>query len=472
MNTRSFERDFGDPKGYKSLGRYIAPSIELEMWFEWCSGEEAKALGLTPDEYPRCPSLSGYFLYRDPGTYTDIRERVLKELKEGKKDFAEKIFAAAQKCIQQCDTRAKEVRGTDEINAFFDSVPMLQQIRLPWFSCFAVGEAVDACLKEYAERHGVGIDELSRSVPTLENSITADQKRLLVFAGRIKKAGLPFDFSRIQAKDSGLAEELERYQLETEYLGTHHFWGDPRSMPRFIEALASTTANHDESEVKNYPELENIFVVAAKASKYRLECAQSAARLAYAFRPALTIAAEKISLTYNEFIFLLSHEMKEALADGTVDRQALAERAQDFGLYVTPEGPVFLVGESVKSVLRYFNLLPKEQIDKTVKGNIGKKGIARGRVAIVLRPSDNQKVKEGMILIAPETTPDFVPAMARAAAFVTDQGGITSHAAIVAREMGKPCIIGTKVATQVFKDGDLVEVDADTGVVRKLENNG
>ncbi len=62
--------------------------------------------------------------------------------------------------------------------------------------------------------------------------------------------------------------------------------------------------------------------------------------------------------------------------------------------------------------------------------------------------------------------------MKRAAAFVTDEGGITCHAAIVAREMKKPCVIGTKIATQIFKDGDMVEVDAQRGVVRIIKRVG
>jgi len=67
------------------------------------------------------------------------------------------------------------------------------------------------------------------------------------------------------------------------------------------------------------------------------------------------------------------------------------------------------------------------------------------------------------------TTPDFVPAIQKAAGIITDEGGITCHAAITSRELKKPCIIGTKFATQVLHDGDLVEVDADNGVVRILE---
>ncbi len=67
------------------------------------------------------------------------------------------------------------------------------------------------------------------------------------------------------------------------------------------------------------------------------------------------------------------------------------------------------------------------------------------------------------------TTPDYVPLMQCAVAVVTDLGGILSHAAIVCRELRKPCIVGTKVATQVLKDGDLVEVDTERGIVRILK---
>ena len=66
------------------------------------------------------------------------------------------------------------------------------------------------------------------------------------------------------------------------------------------------------------------------------------------------------------------------------------------------------------------------------------------------------------------TAPSFVPMMKRAAAIVTDEGGITCHAAIVAREIKKPCIVGTKNATKVLKDGDMVEVNAERGIVTIL----
>jgi len=67
------------------------------------------------------------------------------------------------------------------------------------------------------------------------------------------------------------------------------------------------------------------------------------------------------------------------------------------------------------------------------------------------------------------TTPDYVPAMDQALGFITDEGGVTCHVAIVAREMNKPCIIGTKNATQILKDGNKVEMDVTTGAVKILK---
>lgn len=92
-----------------------------------------------------------------------------------------------------------------------------------------------------------------------------------------------------------------------------------------------------------------------------------------------------------------------------------------------------------------------------------------GRVALCLGLEAIANFPEGAILVTTMTRPEFMPAIRRASAIVTDEGGITSHAAIVSRELDVPCIIGTKIATKVFKDGDLVEVDANKGVVRKVE---
>jgi len=106
---------------------------------------------------------------------------------------------------------------------------------------------------------------------------------------------------------------------------------------------------------------------------------------------------------------------------------------------------------------------------KKLQGMCASRGYAKGRVKVLMNIKEMKKVKKGNILVAPGTRPEVVPAMKRAAAVIIDDGGITSHAAIVSRELGLPCVIGTKVATKVLKDGDLVEVDADQGIIRIIK---
>lgn len=122
-----------------------------------------------------------------------------------------------------------------------------------------------------------------------------------------------------------------------------------------------------------------------------------------------------------------------------------------------------------KKYLKEFNLI--EEIDDNIteiKGQIAFKGKIRGRVKILRKMEDLKDFKEGEIIVASMTDPRYLPAMKKAGAIITDEGGITCHAAIIAREMKKPCVIGTKVATKLLKDGDKVEVDANNGIIKKI----
>ena len=122
----------------------------------------------------------------------------------------------------------------------------------------------------------------------------------------------------------------------------------------------------------------------------------------------------------------------------------------------------YLKGNSrsnLKDVVTSFNLRSE------LKGQIACLGKVRGIVRIIFDPFKASNFKKGEILVTGMTRPEFVPLMKKAAGIVTNEGGITTHAAIVSRELNIPCIIGTRVATQVLKDGDLVEVDATKGKV-------
>ena len=115
------------------------------------------------------------------------------------------------------------------------------------------------------------------------------------------------------------------------------------------------------------------------------------------------------------------------------------------------------------------NCFEKHDDIKEFKGTTAYKGIVTGKARVLRSVQEIATFNQGEILVANQTTPEYVPAMKKAAAIVTDQGGITCHAAIVARELKIPAVIGTKIATKVLKDGDMIEVDAERGIVRILK---
>ncbi len=130
------------------------------------------------------------------------------------------------------------------------------------------------------------------------------------------------------------------------------------------------------------------------------------------------------------------------------------------------------VDKNVEDIEKIFNIQierPKSLEIKEFRGEIAYKGKVRGIARKIMSYSRANEISEGEILVTAMTTPEFLPALKKAIAFVTDEGGIASHAAIVAREMKKPCIVRTKVATQAIKSGDFIEVDAEKGIVRVLE---
>jgi len=107
--------------------------------------------------------------------------------------------------------------------------------------------------------------------------------------------------------------------------------------------------------------------------------------------------------------------------------------------------------------------MPKQKI--ILKGISASAGIVKGKVKIILDPSENSKMKKGDILVTEMTNPLFLPAIQRAKAIITDVGGLLCHAAIVSRELGIPCVVGTKRATKILKDNQKIKVDGEKGTI-------
>lgn len=132
----------------------------------------------------------------------------------------------------------------------------------------------------------------------------------------------------------------------------------------------------------------------------------------------------------------------------------------------TPNNYEILTGDKARQVFDFFVQERAEENDVT--GVVASTGKTKGVVKIIQKTHDLENMANGNILVTSMTRPEMIVAMKKAAGIVTDEGGITSHAAIVSRELGIPCVIGTKIATKIFKDGDIVEVDAEKGIVKKI----
>ena len=157
-----------------------------------------------------------------------------------------------------------------------------------------------------------------------------------------------------------------------------------------------------------------------------------------------------------------------------VDKAILKERSMGFAKVLSGGEIKTLAGDEAVSFI--VNINKVDEKIKEIKGTIASKGFAKGKVIILSYTKSSEhaeKIKnmtDGDILVSEMTRPNIIVACEKAGAIVTDEGGITCHAAIVSRELKKPCIIGTKIATKILKDGDVIEVDANVGVVRILKD--
>ena len=180
----------------------------------------------------------------------------------------------------------------------------------------------------------------------------------------------------------------------------------------------------------------------------------------------LTEISKRTGYSLEELKYVMPEEMGKVMAK-KIKRTELRKRI-GYCMIIFVENKYDIITD--KKLIRELDLIGtgKGSGDTELQGFSASLGHVTGKVKITRSVEEISKVQKGDVLVAVMTRPDYLPAMQKAAALVTDEGGITCHAAIVAREMKKPCVIGTKIGTQVFKDGDTVEVDANKGVVRKI----
>jgi phosphoenolpyruvate synthase/pyruvate phosphate dikinase len=179
---------------------------------------------------------------------------------------------------------------------------------------------------------------------------------------------------------------------------------------------------------------------------------------------------KRLGLNIEQTAILTNDEIIKYLRAGKeFPQKEIRERERTYLLIQKGNKAEIYSGKKALAKARRELKIGKLKMVREIYGTIGSAGKAEGIVKIVYTNKDLHKVKQGDVIVAAMTRQDFVPAVRKAAALVTDEGSVTCHAAIIARELNKPCIVGTKNSTRIFHDGDSVEVDASKGIVRKLK---
>ena len=298
----------------------------------------------------------------------------------------------------------------------------------------------------------------------------------------------------VEAKKKGsdkIMDKVKEHQKKFGWLQVRWFKGEPFSVDELMERLKVLIKENPEEKLKElinkpkkvdkeFKELtsklklnqeEQEFIKVGKEYLYlRTYRADVINEVNFNLMPMLNKAAEILKIKFDDTIYLSTQEIVESLRKGKLlDNIDIESRKKSWALLKEGENVKIYQGKEVEDFLDREGLRPKElgSVDE-LKGKSAYKGVVKGKAKVVLSYDDIKKVNKDDILVTTMTFPSYIVAMEKAAAFITDEGGVLCHAAIISREMKKPCIIGTKIATQVLKDGDLVEVNADEGVVRIL----
>lgn len=190
----------------------------------------------------------------------------------------------------------------------------------------------------------------------------------------------------------------------------------------------------------------------------------------WSVEPYFKALAKEKYFSFSQIQFLKPEEITDLLRGQEISNELPNARKKMYVMYFHNQIIEEFFGQEAKDIFNYLKQSTEDKPEDTTTliGETGSPGKVTGIVKIIEKATEIGKMNKGDILVSHTTNPTLVPAMKLAAGIVADIGGVTSHAAIISRELGIPSVVGTKNATRVLQDGDRVEVDANKGIVIKL----
>ncbi len=264
------------------------------------------------------------------------------------------------------------------------------------------------------------------------------------------------------------AWDLEFYVgLLQSYIKENYNWKKRREEIHNLQKEKKEQKKQLEKEIDE--DTSRLIAILRAGAYIRLYRANIFSLVLYSAFPILEEIGKQVGRERKELQWLTAKEINDALLNNQQLKKETTTRKECFVIFIEQKQYKQYEGKKAQEIIEKES--PKEEVKKgnEIKGMCAYPGKVQGVVRIIFDAREMRRMNKGDILVCKETNPDLVLLMERAGAIVTDEGGVTSHAAVVSREMKKPCVIGTKIATKVLKDGDIVEVDAENGMVKKIK---
>ncbi|MCC6221792.1 MAG: hypothetical protein IT291_11185 [Deltaproteobacteria bacterium] len=391
------------------------------------------------------------------------------------------LFEKGIKEIAHCtklSEQAKILKGTLDLlsglnaysNAYYLATPFLETI------------VYDFARKRFNNIEAVNRFMAQECQPIRPTPLGRYSEAVVQAAMRLKKrfgAEVIAKLEKESITDDLIDQELTALQKDFFWF-TSFSVGKPRSKDSFvadiINALTKPSDSISRVEPLEIPKDIADAIYAIRVGAYVKDILSSYTTSFFWFetQPVWESIARRLGLSVADIELLTYDEVLDTQAEGEELKRILARRKEGTVFIYTEEtGLRIIEGDQAASLIRVFSeQLSVESTGPMVSefaGVAGSRGVATGKVQKILKSSELTTFENDRVLVAKYTAPEFVPAMKKAKALVTDIGGITCHAAIVARELGIPCVVGTKVATTLLRNDDFVTVDANNGLVRILD---
>ena len=450
----------------------------------------------------------GVYLFYDrdqlssSGSYGDIQNSI--DLNPNfVADFQEKtnqIFGEIARRADKIEKSNLEKIDLEDIRSlyveFLDAIMVAPIVTVQMWgieACMDKNYHISRFLKKYLTDHNKEneyqkfIDILS--VNTSETIAVAEQKAFYRVAMKIIGAG---GIDAVKGHKALIEEHMKEYEwVHTEYKG--EAWSEEKWMSMLDQAIlddvspAQRTQDIEDEQARAIAERDKLIAELNPPQEFKHALGAMSefiaqrdntkgkmAQLFLSYHKLLSEVANRMGIELSD-VFQLTYKEVQAFLESnalTSLEEIEIRKTRGFALVIKGGNPKLVTGEKeVHDVIIQEGISdPFGQVtqEDEIKGASASRGVCIGKARVMEDASRLNEFQKGEIIVTYMTTVEFTPVFRKAAAVVTDEGGLSSHAAITSREYKIPCVVGTKIATRSIKTGDEIEVDGDKGIVRRV----